>query len=126
MSRIKAFIETYLSDARFDLGVVALKFNVTPRQAQKLFQAEKTTFSRYVLARCLEMARMLVLRSSDRPISSIAYEIGFGDLSYFNRAFRQRFEMTPSAMRKLSPRRETTANHIGVAIAVYPDSPCSG
>ncbi len=102
LSRIKAFIETRLSDTRFDLGAVALKFNVTPRQVQKLFQAEKTTFSRYVLARRLEMARMLVLRSSDRPISSIAYEIGFGDLSYFNRAFRQHFNMTPSGMRKLS------------------------
>ena len=102
LSRIKAFIETHLSDTRFDLGAVALKFNVTTRQVQKLFQAEKTTFSRYVLARRLEMARMIVLRSSDRPISTIAYEIGFGDLSYFNRAFRQRFKMTPSAMRKFS------------------------
>lgn len=102
VSRIKAFIETRLADTNFDLGAVALEFKVTPRQVQKLFQAEHTTFSRYVLARRLEMARMLVLRSSERPISSIAYEIGFGDLSYFNRAFRQRFEMTPSAMRKFS------------------------
>ena len=32
-------------------------------------------------------------------ISSIAYDVGFGDLSYFNRAFRRRYDATPSDIR---------------------------
>jgi AraC-like DNA-binding protein len=60
------------------------------------------TFSRYVLERRLDMARLRVSRHSNRSISSIAYEVGFGDLSYFNRVFRQHFGMTPSAMRDQS------------------------
>jgi AraC-like DNA-binding protein len=35
----------------------------------------------------------------DRAISAIAFEVGFGNLSYFNRAFRLRFGMTPSDAR---------------------------
>jgi len=102
LSQIKAFIETGLSDATFDLGTVTARFGVTARQVQKLFQAENTTFSRYVLERRLDMARLRVSRQNNRSISSIAYEVGFGDLSYFNRVFRQHFGMTPSAMRNQS------------------------
>ncbi|MFQ0815831.1 DNA-binding protein [Brucella anthropi] len=99
LGQIKAFMETRLSDAALDLGSVAAKFGVTPRQVQKLFQAEETTFSRYVLERRLDMARLRILHQNNRSISSIAYEVGFGDLSYFNRVFRRCFGMTPSAMR---------------------------
>lgn len=99
LSRIKAFIESRLSDQRFDLASVADKFGVTPRHVQKLFQGEGTTFSRYVLNRRLETARSLMLRQVHQPISTIAYDSGFGDVSYFNRVFRQNFGMTPTAMR---------------------------
>ena len=32
-------------------------------------------------------------------ISAVAYSVGFGDLSYFNRTFRRRFGATPSDIR---------------------------
>jgi AraC-like DNA-binding protein len=32
-------------------------------------------------------------------ISTIAFEAGFGDLSYFNLAFRRRYRQTPSDIR---------------------------
>ncbi|RUX33774.1 helix-turn-helix domain-containing protein, partial [Mesorhizobium sp. M7A.F.Ca.CA.002.09.1.1] len=34
-----------------------------------------------------------------RSITAIAYEAGFNDLSYFNRAFRRRYDATPSDVR---------------------------
>jgi AraC-like DNA-binding protein len=38
-------------------------------------------------------------RFDSRTISSVAFEVGFGDLSYFNRTFRSRYGMTPSDVR---------------------------
>lgn len=35
-------------------------------------------------------------RHARRSITAIAYEAGFNDLSYFNRAFRRRYDATPS------------------------------
>jgi AraC-like DNA-binding protein len=35
----------------------------------------------------------------ERRISEIAFDCGFNDLSYFNRCFRRRFGLTPSAAR---------------------------
>jgi AraC-like DNA-binding protein len=39
-----------------------------------------------------------------RSIVAIAYEVSFGDLSYFNRAFRRRFGATPSDVREAARR----------------------
>jgi AraC-like DNA-binding protein len=36
---------------------------------------------------------------ADRSVSAIAYEAGFGDLSYFNRCFRKAYGVTPSDVR---------------------------
>jgi AraC-like DNA-binding protein len=67
-----------------------------------LFDTEKETFSEFLLGQRLAYARRLLNdpRFSSRPIASIAFDAGFADLSTFNRAFRRRFGMTPSEMRR--------------------------
>jgi AraC-like DNA-binding protein len=38
-------------------------------------------------------------------VSAIAFDAGFNDLSHFNRAFRQRFGVTPSEIKAAALRR---------------------
>jgi AraC-like DNA-binding protein len=54
-----------------------------------------------VLDRRLDLARDRLRDPAyaDRTVSSIAHGVGIGDLSYFNRTFRDRFESAPSALR---------------------------
>jgi AraC-like DNA-binding protein len=40
-----------------------------------------------------------LLTCPEGRISDIAFDCGFNDLSYFNRCFRRRFGLTPSAAR---------------------------
>lgn len=55
----------------------------------------------YVLA--LRMRRAATrLRTSKVPVSTIAFEAGFGDLSTFNHRFRAAFGTTPSRYRRLA------------------------
>ncbi len=58
-------------------------------------------FSEFVLRmRLMRAHRMLSdVRCAGLNISTIAYAVGFGDLSYFNRSFRNRFGLTPSGLR---------------------------
>ena len=46
------------------------------------------------------------LRYAGLKISVIAFEAGFGDLSYFNRTFRRAYGVSPSDMRAEMLRRE--------------------
>ena len=47
----------------------------------------------------LRKAAELLARRGERRIADIAFACGFNDLSYFNRCFRRRFGLTPSAAR---------------------------
>lgn len=88
---------------RGDLSVASLsaRHGCTPRFIQRLFEAEGTTFTEYLLTQRLARAHRM-LRDPGRAtekISSIALDAGFSDVSYFNRAFRQRYGETPSGVR---------------------------
>ncbi len=88
---------------RHDLSVAALAahLNVTPRHVQRLFETEGTTFSEFVLQQRLARAHRLLCepQAIAAAISTIAYDVGFGDLSYFNRRFRRQYGMTPREVR---------------------------
>jgi AraC-like DNA-binding protein len=38
-------------------------------------------------------------RSGEKQVSAVAYDVGFGDLSYFNRCFRRLYGATPMDVR---------------------------
>ena len=70
---------------------------ISLRTLYKAFQQTPTTFQALLLEHRLKAAQYLL--STDgvcgRAISDIAFEVGFSDLSHFNRRFKQRFEQTP-------------------------------
>lgn len=100
---VKADIADSL-DRGGDLSVatVAARHRVTARSVQMLFEGEGTTFTKYVLGERLARAyRMLVdPLARGRGIAAVAFESGFGDLSYFIRTFRGAYGATPSEIRE--------------------------
>jgi AraC-like DNA-binding protein len=56
----------------------------------------------FLLAQRLRRAAVRLRQTTD-PISAIAYEAGFGDLSTFNRRFRRIIGMTPGVWRRRRP-----------------------
>ena len=101
---IMADITARLGDCDLTATTVAQRQYITARYVHKLFEREGMTFSTVVLARRLSLAYRLLSdgRLRHRHISSVAFEVGFSDLSYFNRAFRRSYGATPSAVRQSS------------------------
>ena len=91
-----------------DLSVAALavRHGCTPRFIHRLFESEGTSFTDYVLAQRVARAHHMLTdpRRDREKISTIAFDAGFGDVSYFNRVFRQRYGETPSGIRVLARR----------------------
>jgi AraC-like DNA-binding protein len=71
------------------------------RYVQRLFETEGTTFTEFVRERRLARAHRMLgdPRLAARPIGVIAYEAGFTNQAYFNRAFRARYGAAPSDIR---------------------------
>jgi AraC-like DNA-binding protein len=62
-------------------------------------QAMGVSFTSYLNSYRLTMAARLLLQS-DATVLSIATEVGFDNLSYFNRVFKRQFHATPSDFRR--------------------------
>jgi len=99
---IMADISANLGDIELSVAEVARRHRVTPRYIHKLFENEDMTFSSFVLGQRLSRAHRMLSAPclADRNISAVAFDVGFGDLSYFNRAFRRRYGATPTEIRQ--------------------------
>jgi AraC-like DNA-binding protein len=107
---IMSDIKANLGDCELTVAAVAQRQRVTPRYLHKLFEGEELTFSNFVLGQRLSRAHRMLRdpRFGDRSISSVAFEVGFGDLSYFNRTFRRRYDVTPSDIRHSVGRNDSS------------------
>jgi AraC-like DNA-binding protein len=105
---IKSDIAEKLASPNLSVETVAMRQQVSPRYVQMLFEQEGTTFSQYVISQRLVCAHRMLTdpRFADRSITSVAFDAGFGDLSYFNRAFRRSYGGTPSEIRADAIRRK--------------------
>lgn len=90
--------QTYL-DTHYRNPDMADDLGMSLRQLQRDFSGIGSTPSKYLLVRRLDHAhRRLDARKAGRRddlISSIAYEAGFSDLSYFRRCCRRSFGKSP-------------------------------
>uniref|UniRef100_A0A9E7ZT55 Helix-turn-helix transcriptional regulator n=1 Tax=Bosea sp. NBC_00436 TaxID=2969620 RepID=A0A9E7ZT55_9HYPH len=90
-----------LCDRGLQIEAVARRQGVTVRYVQRLFENAGTTFSEFVRGQRLEQALGLMEERdlAASTITAIACDVGFSDVSSFNRAFRKRFDATPSEFR---------------------------
>lgn len=87
------FEATTIDEASSSIGIPRRRFT-------QLFRGiTGQTWLNYVQELRVEHACRL-LENTDRPITSIAFECGFAELSTFYRAFRKMREVTPSAWRR--------------------------
>lgn len=101
LQAIKADIVANLNQRSLTPDTLAARHGISPRYVRSLFDGDQTTFTDFVREQRLRRAhRMLCSEAfAGRSISAIAFEVGFGDLSYFNHCFRRRYGLTPSDVR---------------------------
>jgi AraC-like DNA-binding protein len=106
LSSAKGEIMRRLQDEALGVTEIARHLGITPRYVQRLFESEGTTFSEFIIQQRLARAyRMLAdPRFLDHTVTAIAFEVGFGNLSYFNRLFRRHYGATPSDVRATARR----------------------
>jgi AraC-like DNA-binding protein len=94
---IKADVIRNLRDGDVSVTALAARHHVTPRYIQRLFEGDDTTLSKFVLGQRLAQAHRMLADPGQghRMIATLAFEVGFGDLSTFNREFRRHYGATP-------------------------------
>jgi AraC-like DNA-binding protein len=98
---VKDDIAKNLKEGDVSVAAVAARHRVSPRYLHKLFESEGVTFSEFALDQRLARAHQLLSdpRRAREKIASVALDAGFGDISYFYRAFRRRYDVLPTDVR---------------------------
>jgi AraC family transcriptional regulator, positive regulator of tynA and feaB len=98
----QAYIDAHYRNPDLTVQDMACDLGMSPRQLQRAFAAMGETPTRYLLVKRLEHTRRaLEARQAGQRgglISTIAYEAGFSDLSYFQRCFRKAFGSSPKEL----------------------------
>ena len=96
-----SYIDQYYREG-IDQKDLAQRCGMTPFRFSRLFkEVHGLGFMEYVLRKRMNLAKEL-LNNSQMPVTSIGYEAGFKDPSYFARAFKQCLGCTPSEYRDAS------------------------
>jgi AraC-like DNA-binding protein len=100
--RLKAvlmILEKRFAEPDFSAQKLAAAAGLSERYVNELLHEAGASFTVRLTELRLRKAAERLAHPGDGRISDIAFDCGFNDLSYFNRCFRRRFGLTPSAAR---------------------------
>jgi AraC-like DNA-binding protein len=104
------FIATNYTDAELDLDAVVAGTGANRNKINDVLKAELgMTFTAYLNKLRLTEAGRLLAEHNGATISEIAYSVGYANVSYFNRLFKEEYGCAPKAYRALSVRQEAPA-----------------
>ncbi len=98
VAAVESYVERYFY-LDISLTELARMYHYNEKYLGTLFKKQVgVSFHDYLNGRRLYRARML-LEQSDDSVLSIATRVGFNNVTYFNRLFKERFKMSPSQFR---------------------------
>ncbi|WP_203920462.1 helix-turn-helix domain-containing protein [Rugosimonospora africana] len=112
LTRVQAFIDRHLEDARLTPAMVAAAHHIAPRTLDRLFSAQGLTVAGWIRHRRLERCRQDLVDPAQAhvPIYAIAMRFGFADGPHLTRTFTAAYGMPPRAYRREWQQSETGAD----------------
>jgi AraC-like DNA-binding protein len=97
----QVFIKRHLTSHRLNPELIARQLHCSRANLYRVFGEHGETVADYVRNVRLQRARHLLAGDTENSarIGDVAYRCGFEDPVHFTRLFRQRFGLTPSALR---------------------------
>lgn len=96
LAKIKQIVETNLSNPAFGVEPFALEAGMSAAQLYRKLTG-LTGYSPNDFIRHMRLQRAADLLSKKAGnVADVAYQVGFSNLSYFSKCFREKFEVTPS------------------------------
>ncbi|HKQ80639.1 MAG TPA: helix-turn-helix domain-containing protein [Steroidobacteraceae bacterium] len=99
LARLKRWVLLHIAEADITPGTLAEACNISRRQLYRLFELQETTPAAWVWHLRLKKAHEELLACPHRPITEIAFAVGFNDAAHFSRTFRKHFGFPPIALR---------------------------
>jgi AraC-like DNA-binding protein len=99
LASVVEYIARHFTNPTLSVAGVAHQHDISPRYLQQLLEQSGASFVARVNELRLKRAFALLTRVPNRPVAEIAAQVGFSNVSHFNRLFRHRFGDSPSGVR---------------------------
>jgi len=101
LQAILAYVAQNFVDQKISAERLGTEYGVSPRQIHNILATTGRTLSQHLLEHRLQAARTALQnpRYVSKRVSEIAFDVGFKDISYFNRSFKSRFGGSPTSFR---------------------------
>jgi AraC-like DNA-binding protein len=107
------FIATSYTNPELDLeGVVAATGTNRTKVNEVLKSELGMTFTSYLNKLRLTEAARLLTEKSDTTVADIAFSVGYANVSYFNKLFKEEYGCTPKAFRTLADQQDPPADPV--------------
>ena len=102
LERCKNFIETNFDDDELDIDQIAKGCAISKRYLHSISSVAGMSVSNYMITIRLDHAAQMLRKQRFKKlsISEILYDCGFKSTAHFSRAFKSRFNETPTSYRK--------------------------
>ena len=101
-STILRVVATRYADPEFDLDTLVQESGANRNKVNDILKAELGyTFSTYLNKLRLTEAARLLAENDSAAVGEIAYSVGYKNVTYFNRLFKEEYNCTPKAFREI-------------------------
>lgn len=99
---------------------MAERLGYTDRHLRRAFQREFEATPVQYLQTCRLLLAKSLLTDSDLPVSQVAAAAGFKSVRRFNDLFKERYRLTPTAVRKSARRRTPSGDRVAFSLSYRP------
>lgn len=97
VSDAKEFVDQNFFRFDMSLNLVADAIGVNASYLSNIFKKEQgCSLSKYITSVRLEEARKMIRKYPDKTLLQISEEVGYGDVYYFSKSFKNQYGITPS------------------------------
>jgi len=99
------FTATHYTNPDLDLDTVVAGTGTNRNKVNEVLKAELgMTFTAYVKKLRLTESARLLTENPAATIAEVAYSVGYGNISYFNKLFKEEYGCTPKMFKSVAPR----------------------
>jgi len=101
------YIATHYTNPDLDLDSVVAGTGTNRNKVNEVLKAELgMTFTAYVKKLRLTESARLLTENPAATVSEVAYSVGYGNISYFNKLFKEEYGCTPKMFKSVAPRSD--------------------
>lgn len=101
LQKVLALIQSRLSDPELDVNLIEREMYLSNTQLYRKLKALTGKGGNELIRNVRLQRAAQLLKTTDRQIAEVAYDVGFNDPNYFNRVFKKEFGVSPGEWSKM-------------------------